>query len=47
MHSRITVVSFFYRFPQETLKIREMPVDNYGHNFSLDDVIIMKFGLNV
>ena len=27
MHLRITAGQFFYRFLQETLKIREVPVD--------------------
>ena len=47
MRLRITTVSFFYRFLQETLEIPEVPVDKNGHNFCMDDVIIMKFGQNV
>ena len=46
MHLRITAVSFFCRFLQETLKIREVPVDKIAINF-LDEVIIMKFSKNV
>ena len=47
MRLRITAVSFFCRFLQETLEILEVPVEKNGQNFCMDDVIIMKFGQNV
>ena len=43
MRLRITTVSFVYRFLWKILKIPQTK----WPNFCMDDVIIMKFGLNV